>query len=146
LYCLVFIGVGIDIPGQAGSDYELWTPSDARLEGQCLMGHTIEYTRRRQKSQCYNSETFDRKARKENCQCTADDFEWYHLLYHISYTSSIYHMTMIGIYDNSDYGYERQGGSDDGDCVLSAVKPLHRDPSLGLLLPCHCHLPLPLCC
>lgn len=97
--------VGVDIPGQAGSDYEIWTPSDARLGGECLMGHTIQYTRRRQDSQCYNPELFDRKVHINHCQCTEDDFE-------------------------CDYGYERQGGSDDGECVLSAVKPLHHDPSL----------------
>jgi hypothetical protein len=73
--------VGADTPGQSGSDYETFTPSDARLDGQCLMGHTIQYTRRRQKSQCYNAESFDRKALVTHCQCTEDDFEWYtHLI------------------------------------------------------------------
>lgn len=66
---------GIDAPGSAGSDYELWTPNDGRLGGQCLLGRTITYTRRKRKAECFNPEEYDITAYYDHCACTALDYE-----------------------------------------------------------------------
>ena len=60
-------------PGAENSDYEVWSP---RLEsGTCLMGRRVEYVRRRQSSECFNGEKFERLQFVENCVCTELDFE-----------------------------------------------------------------------
>ena len=66
-------------PGKAGredSDYELWSPNDGRLGGEgCLMGRKVEYVRRKQDSDCFNGEKFERAIFEKNCECTEEDFE-----------------------------------------------------------------------
>lgn len=59
----------IDLPGNENSDYEVWGL------GGCLMGHTIEYTRRKQKKQCFHGENFERPKKIENCLCSEKDYE-----------------------------------------------------------------------
>jgi len=66
---------GIDAPGAEESDYEYWSPSDGRMNGQCLMGHKVKYTRRKQDAQCYNPEESERIEDVEHCVCTEEDFE-----------------------------------------------------------------------
>lgn len=60
------------------SDYEDYAPTDGRVnkEGlQCLLGHQITYSRRKQSSLCFNNE--DREPIKSliNCTCDEEDFE-----------------------------------------------------------------------
>jgi len=66
---------GIDAAGSEESDYEFWSPSDGRMNGQCLMGHKVKYTRRKQDAQCYNPEEVERMEEVEHCACTEEDFE-----------------------------------------------------------------------
>jgi len=66
---------GVDSPGDEDSDYELWTPSDGRLDGKCLMGHTTAYTRRRRDAACFNPEEHERVEEIEHCKCSEEDFE-----------------------------------------------------------------------
>lgn len=66
---------GHDAPDSAASDYEVWSPSDGRLGGKCLMGHRVSYTRRKRSSQCFNPEKHERAVGFEHCPCTAEDYE-----------------------------------------------------------------------
>ncbi len=66
---------GIDAAGTEESDYEFWSPSDGRMNGQCLMGHKVKYTRRKQDAKCYNPEEIERMEDIEHCVCTEEDFE-----------------------------------------------------------------------
>ncbi|GAB5370045.1 hypothetical protein AAMO2058_001458500 [Amorphochlora amoebiformis] len=66
---------GIDAADTDESDYEFWSPSDGRMNGQCLMGHKVKYTRRKQDAQCYNPEEIERMEEVEHCVCTEEDFE-----------------------------------------------------------------------
>lgn len=93
--------VGHDAPDTSASDYETWTPSDGRLSGKCLMGHTVNYVRRKAESQCFNPEEFERPVFQEHCVCTREDFE-------------------------CDYGFETQS-MEGGPCL--AAKPKHADPT-----------------
>jgi len=105
--------VGQDKPNTADSDYETWSPSDGRMAGKCLLGHTVTYTRRKPEKQCFNSQKYERAENYEHCPCQASDFE-------------------------CDYGYERArtngtipgmmvyGG---GECVKMTNLPPHEDPS-----------------
>lgn len=98
-----------DQPGGEHSDYEHWSPG--LPPHRCLMGHTVQYTRRKAGAACYNPDAYERVTRFENCACTAADFE-------------------------CDYGYERKESvSETGDkvlngpCVPAAVPPNHADPT-----------------
>ncbi len=66
---------GIDAAGKEHSDYELWTPSDGRMGGACLMGHTVTYVRRKAAAECYNSAGTLKPRLVSNCACTEADFE-----------------------------------------------------------------------
>eukprot|EP00927_Polykrikos_kofoidii_P066198 TRINITY_DN61841_c0_g1_i1.p1 TRINITY_DN61841_c0_g1~~TRINITY_DN61841_c0_g1_i1.p1 ORF type:complete len:870 (-),score=172.66 TRINITY_DN61841_c0_g1_i1:108-2717(-) len=64
------------------SDYETWTPSDGRATAdgragndRCLLGRQVTYTRRKQTSECFNGEQFERPVTRKNCPCTEQDFE-----------------------------------------------------------------------
>lgn len=58
------------------SDYETWTPSDGRGGAdRCILGRQVTYTRRKQTSECFNGEKFERPAVRKNCKCTEEDFE-----------------------------------------------------------------------
>jgi len=67
--------IGEDAPGTEQSDYELFVPSDQRPEGQCLMGHTSSYVRRKADRACYNTLNVALPTFRTNCACTAADFE-----------------------------------------------------------------------
>lgn len=67
--------IGADAPTSAESDYELWTPNDGRLGGQCLLGRKISYTRRKRDRACFNAEDFETVAYYDHCSCTEFDFE-----------------------------------------------------------------------
>jgi hypothetical protein len=81
VYSLDFTGLhqractGIDAPGSDSSDYETWTPSDGRLGGQCLMGHTVSYIRRKRASECFNGQKVERSTLVKHCECTEMDYE-----------------------------------------------------------------------
>ena len=42
----------------------------------CLMGHTLQYTRKKRLNRCFNPEQYEHKIVKQDCPCTDDDFEW----------------------------------------------------------------------
>mmetsp|Transcript_43514 Transcript_43514/g.85182 ORF Transcript_43514/g.85182 Transcript_43514/m.85182 type:complete len:845 (-) Transcript_43514:294-2828(-) len=96
---------GHDSPDTSSSDYETWSPSDGRLGGKCLMGHTVTYIRRKPEKQCFNPEMFERPTFVENCACTRHDFE-------------------------CDYGYEPEAAVDESSskCVEMKMSPKHADP------------------
>lgn len=77
---------GYESAGSRHSDYEYWSPSDGRMNGKCLLGHTVQYTRRKADSQCYNPQEFERKTALDHCPCTEADYQ-------------------------CDYGYERANGT-----------------------------------
>jgi hypothetical protein len=81
---------GVENAGDPSSDYELWTPSDGRSGGKCLLGHQVRYTRRRRASTCFNGQEYERVEFRKNCACAEEDYE-------------------------CDFGYERS--SDNGPCV-----------------------------
>jgi len=71
---------GRDKPGDASSDYELWTPhmiSESGSEQQrCLLGQSVQYTRRKPSSQCYNDKKLEvYKKFSTVCECSRQDFE-----------------------------------------------------------------------
>jgi len=57
------------------SDYETWMPSDGRSNDKCLLGRQITYTRRKQTSECFNGEQFERPVVRKNCMCSEEDYE-----------------------------------------------------------------------
>ena len=63
-----------DKPGSSESDYEIWSPSDGRAGVECLLGHKIQIVRRKRESKCVNTEKFERKITKLNCDCTELDY------------------------------------------------------------------------
>ena len=88
---------GIESAGDPSSDYELWSPSDGRADGnKCLIGHQVRYTRRRRAAQCFNGQQYERAEFRKNCPCAEEDYE-------------------------CDYGYERS--SDTGPCVAIMAMP-----------------------
>ena len=63
-----------DKAGSTDSDYEIWSPSDGRAGVECLLGHKIQIVRRKRESKCINTEKFERKITKLNCDCTELDY------------------------------------------------------------------------
>jgi hypothetical protein len=69
---------GVWAADSVSSDYETWTPSDGRSEkngDKCMLGRQITYTRRKQTSECFNGEKFERPITKKNCACTEENFQ-----------------------------------------------------------------------
>jgi hypothetical protein len=62
-------------PGSTESDYEWWSPNDGRTGSKCLMGRTVSFARRKQDTDCYNGEEFERIETKEACVCESADYE-----------------------------------------------------------------------
>jgi len=58
----------------ADSDFELWSPHDSRMEGQCLMGRRFAITRRKQNAKCFIPPSHTPTRFYENCPCTIHDF------------------------------------------------------------------------
>lgn len=83
--------VNVVFAGTPSSDYEIWSPSDAHLNGSCLLGkncpfvfnlsflagRTVAYIRRKQNAICYDDLPYELRLVSKNCPCTAVDFEWY---------------------------------------------------------------------
>eukprot|EP00007_Cunea_sp_BSH-02190019_P005735 CAMPEP_0174239336 /NCGR_PEP_ID=MMETSP0417-20130205/14235_1 /TAXON_ID=242541 /ORGANISM="Mayorella sp, Strain BSH-02190019" /LENGTH=865 /DNA_ID=CAMNT_0015318273 /DNA_START=174 /DNA_END=2771 /DNA_ORIENTATION=- len=66
--------VGADRPGEAESDYELWTPTD--FEGNtCILGQEINFIRRRPLAACFNGQDLEREHVIESCLCSREDYE-----------------------------------------------------------------------
>lgn len=70
---------GVWAADSVSSDYETWSPSDGRSEKnngeKCMMGRQVTYTRRKQTSECFNGEKFERPIIKKNCACTEENFD-----------------------------------------------------------------------
>lgn len=69
---------GIDKPGSESSDFELWSPHDDGRHGsndKCFLGQQVTYVRRKQDSECFNGEDFDRQTMRVPCLCTEADYE-----------------------------------------------------------------------
>jgi len=66
---------GVDVPDVDESDYETWTPSAGPNQDGCLLGHKVQYTRRKRDAQCFNGEELERSVELEHCQCEDRDFE-----------------------------------------------------------------------
>jgi hypothetical protein len=66
---------GVWAADSVSSDYETWMPSDGRGAEKCLLGRQVTYTRRKQTSECFNGETFERPVQRKNCACTQENFE-----------------------------------------------------------------------
>lgn len=66
---------GADRPGLDGSDYELWSPSATDAQDGCLLGHEVQYVRRRRDAVCFNGEKMERNHEVRHCQCTEKDYE-----------------------------------------------------------------------
>lgn len=67
--------IGADRPGQDGSDYELWSPSATDSQDGCLLGHEVQYVRRKRDAVCFNGERMERKHEVRHCACTEKDYE-----------------------------------------------------------------------
>lgn len=68
----------VDKPGTDGSDFELWSPHDDGRHGsnnKCFLGQQVTYIRRKQDSECFNGEDFDRQIMRVPCLCTEADYE-----------------------------------------------------------------------
>jgi len=64
---------GVWAADSVSSDYETWTPSDgstANNGDKCMLGKQVTFTRRKQTSECFNGEKFERPIVKKNCACT----------------------------------------------------------------------------
>lgn len=94
---------GEDEAGHDGSDYEIWSPRDPAggSDSSCVLGRTIQYTRRKQSSKCFIGLDRERKTIRDNCPCTKVDFE-------------------------CDMGYEKEGGGSDG-LEQSKCMPSHKE-------------------
>jgi len=66
---------GVWAADSVSSDYETWTPSDGKSPDKCMMGKQLTYTRRKQTSECFNGETFERPVTRKNCECTQENYE-----------------------------------------------------------------------
>eukprot|EP00930_Biecheleria_cincta_P083655 TRINITY_DN73187_c0_g1_i1.p1 TRINITY_DN73187_c0_g1~~TRINITY_DN73187_c0_g1_i1.p1 ORF type:complete len:877 (-),score=163.36 TRINITY_DN73187_c0_g1_i1:28-2658(-) len=66
---------GIWAADSVSSDYETWSPSDGKSVEKCLMGKQVTYTRRKQTSECFNGEKFERPTNRKTCECTQENFE-----------------------------------------------------------------------
>eukprot|EP00386_Alphamonas_edax_P014095 GDKI01043378.1.p1 GENE.GDKI01043378.1~~GDKI01043378.1.p1 ORF type:complete len:717 (+),score=231.79 GDKI01043378.1:264-2153(+) len=65
---------GVWSADSVSSDYETWTPSDGRASDKCMLGREMTYTRRKQTSECFNGQNFDRPVVKRNCPCSQQDY------------------------------------------------------------------------
>ena len=69
---------GAESPGTTNSDFELWSPHDDGRHGstdKCFLGQQVSYVRRKQDSECFNSEEFERQVTRTSCVCTQADYE-----------------------------------------------------------------------
>jgi hypothetical protein len=68
----------VDKPGGEDSDFELWSPHDDGRHGsnnKCFLGQQVTYIRRKQDSECFNGEDFERQTMRVPCTCTDADYE-----------------------------------------------------------------------
>ena len=95
---------GADSPGKDGSDFELWSPHDDGRHGsadKCFLGQQVTYVRRKEDSECFNGEDFERTTMRQSCLCTQADYE----------CDVNYHRNTGGVCDPlPDVGLNRVGG------------------------------------
>jgi hypothetical protein len=68
----------VDKAGADDSDFELWSPHDDGRHGsnnKCFLGQQVTYIRRKQDSECFNGEDFERQTMRVPCTCTEADYE-----------------------------------------------------------------------
>jgi hypothetical protein len=66
---------GVWAADSVSSDYETWMPWDGRNQEKCMLGRQVTYTRRKQTSECFNGEKFERPVNRKPCACTETSFE-----------------------------------------------------------------------
>lgn len=66
---------GVEIPDTDESDYELWSPSAGPNQEGCLLGHELQYVRRKRSAACFNGEELERVTKVKDCECTELDYE-----------------------------------------------------------------------
>jgi len=66
---------GVWAADSVSSDYETWQPSDGRNPEKCMLGRQVTYTRRKQTSECFNGEKFERPIVRKNCACQEENYE-----------------------------------------------------------------------
>ena len=98
------------------SDFETWSPtaggryvSGASMDG-CLLGKQTQFTRRKQSSECFNSEKFEHPVEKRHCECTRADFE-----------CEMGFIRVIGDMDCQPYDVDKVLTPDEIDCTSSGV-------------------------
>ena len=64
---------GEDLLEDDNGDYEIWRPS-GKITKECLMGHSLEFSRKKRDSKCYNSLGFERMKFIKDCDCSKEDF------------------------------------------------------------------------
>jgi hypothetical protein len=67
--------VGVDVPDASESDYETWSPSAGPNQDGCLLGHQVDYVRRKRTAACFNGEDMERSHIVKNCECMETDYE-----------------------------------------------------------------------
>eukprot|EP01089_Gocevia_fonbrunei_P012250 TRINITY_DN2840_c0_g1_i2.p1 TRINITY_DN2840_c0_g1~~TRINITY_DN2840_c0_g1_i2.p1 ORF type:complete len:840 (+),score=224.56 TRINITY_DN2840_c0_g1_i2:59-2521(+) len=95
------------------SDYELWSPSDARGGG-CLLGQKYVYERRKRDSACFNPRDLDRQISVSSCNCSAADYECDFCFVKNPKTNTCEffcndHQILLEPEDCKDYWYQTQG-------------------------------------
>jgi hypothetical protein len=106
---------GLWAADSSSSDFETWSPSGTFLgrgnsgDG-CLLGRQVQYTRRKQSSECFNEEKFQHPVEKKNCECTRADYE-----------CSMGFIRIIGDSDCQPYDVDKVLTPDEIDCTSSGV-------------------------
>ena len=101
----------------SSSDFETWSPSaggrftvaGASGDG-CLLGKQVQYTRRKQSSECFNEEQFQHPADKRSCECSRADYE-----------CEMGFIRTIGATDCLPYDVDKVLTPDEIDCTSSGV-------------------------
>ena len=129
----------------SSSDFETWSPSaggrftvsGASGDG-CLLGKQVQYTRRKQSSECFNEEAFQHPVDKRSCECTRADFE-----------CEMGFLRIIGDMDCQPYDVDKVLTPDEIDCTSSGVffanayRKIPGDTCIGGFQPTKVQVPCP---
>jgi len=129
----------------SSSDFESWSPSaggrfmvSGSSSDGCLLGKQTVYTRRKQASECFNSEQFQHPVEKRNCECTRADYE-----------CEIGFIRLLGDMDCQPYDVDKVLTPDEIDCTSSGVfmanayRKIPGDTCVGGFQPSKVQVPCP---